>query len=115
MTIDSGNLRGRMVASGSKGNLACAFLDTAPVDGHDDRLCFSVVRRLFLHRLTPLVTFPALCISRSLDVAGVIIESCHRGIGIRSDRHVVSPYCPVRSFSREDNLAQHLIPSDTTR
>src|SRR5918993_5816573 len=90
MPIESRNQRGRVVASSSKGNLACAFLDTAAMDRHDDCLCFSVVRRLFFNRLTPLMTLPAFCVSRSLDVAEVIIESRHRDIGIRSDRHVVS-------------------------
>src|SRR5215204_568553 len=88
LAIENRNQRGGMVASGSKGNLACAFLDTAPMDGHDDRLCFIVVLRLLLHRLTPIVTLPALCISSSLDVAGVIIKGRHRDIDIWSDRHV---------------------------
>ena len=45
-----------MVAGRSKGDLTCAGLNATPVDGHDYRLCFSVIGDLFFHDLTPLVT-----------------------------------------------------------
>src|SRR5262245_30829543 len=95
MAVNSLNQRCRVVASGRKGNLARAFLDTAPMDGHDDRLCFSIVRGLFFNRLAPLMTLPALCIGRSFDVATVIIERCHGAVGVGPGRHVIDLLIPV--------------------
>jgi hypothetical protein len=73
-----------MQARRGEGDLACASLDAATMDGHDNLLRFRIVGRLFFDDLLPLVPQPPFAIRRAFEVLRVVVESGHRWIEVES-------------------------------